>query len=132
MAHPSPRDRTAVKLHLYIEMGFSEPRNDSVPELFLPSKAFHFESTLNTASDFPAGNSLGIMDFLVVQVGNEFHKQTGENALPFVGRRIEKGKLRVPPPFPEHSCKNQHQASSTFRSLGLLRPCLSPVDSGIN
>lgn len=65
-----------------------------MPELFLPSRAFHFEGTLNTASDFLAGNRLGIMDFLVVQVGNESHKQTGENALPFGGRGIEKGKLR--------------------------------------
>ena len=46
-----------------------------MPELFLPSRAFHFEGTLNTASDFLAGNRLGIMDFLVVQVGNESHKK---------------------------------------------------------
>lgn len=71
-------------------MGFSE-QNNPVPELFLPSKHFIL-SALNIASDFLAGNSLGIMDFLLVQVGNEFPKQTGENALPFWGRGMKKGK----------------------------------------
>lgn len=32
------------------------------------------------------------MDFLLVQVENEFHKLTGENAVPFVGR-VEEGNL---------------------------------------
>lgn len=51
-------------------MGFSE-QNSPVPERFLPSKHFIL-SALNIASGFLAGDSLGIMDFLLVQVGMSF------------------------------------------------------------